>query len=195
MKKMVILVIIFSIIHVSENFALVVTNKCETCSYIDLDLNGYSDEDEYIYYDGHLGGYNTSLTWSVPAGEYDFHALCEAGTSKGFVWIDFLALTGSTLEDQHNLYCPPPTTTSTSSITTTTSPYPCLSEEIYGEYSEETELLRYFRDNILTKTPEGQEIIKLYYEWSPTIVKIIQEDEEVKEEVKEMIDGVLPLIE
>ena len=32
---------------------------------------------------------------------------------------------------------------------------------LYGEYSEETELLRYFRDNVLCTTPEGQEIIRL----------------------------------
>jgi len=70
----------------------------------------------------------------------------------------------------------------------------CLSKEIYGEHSKETELLRYFRDNLLNTTPEGQEIIKLYYQWSPAIVKVMEEDEEFKEEVKEMVDGVLVLI-
>jgi len=67
-------------------------------------------------------------------------------------------------------------------------------EKIYGEYSEETELLRYFRDEVLSKTPEGQEIIRLYYQWSPAIVKAMEEGEEFKEKVKEMIDGVLGLI-
>jgi len=71
----------------------------------------------------------------------------------------------------------------------------CLSEALYGEHSEETELLRNFRDNILSQTPAGQEIIKLYYEWSPVIVKAMEGDEEFKEEVKEMIDGVLELME
>ena len=70
----------------------------------------------------------------------------------------------------------------------------CSVERIYGGYSEETELLRNFRDNIPSKNPEGQELIKLYYEWSPVIVKVMEEDEELKEEVKEMIDGILPLI-
>ena len=70
----------------------------------------------------------------------------------------------------------------------------CPSKNIYGEYSEKTELLRYFRDNVLSTTPEGQEIIKLYYEWSPVIVKMMEEDEEFKEDVREMIDGILPLI-
>lgn len=86
-------------------------------------------------------------------------------------------------------YCggpPIPTTT-----TTTTS---CPTESIYGEHSDDIELLRNFRDSVLNNTPEGKELIRLYYEWSPTIVQAMVEDEEFKKEVKEMIDGLLPLI-
>ena len=72
---------------------------------------------------------------------------------------------------------------------------PCPIVEIYGGHSEETELLRNFRDNILNKIQESQEIIRCYYQWSPGIVRMMEEDEEFKEWVKEMIDGVLPLIE
>ena len=64
---------------------------------------------------------------------------------------------------------------------------------IYGKSSEETELLRDFRDNILQQTPDGREIIRLYYQWSPSIVKAMEE-EEFRKEVKGMIDGVLGLI-
>jgi len=85
-------------------------------------------------------------------------------------------------------------TTSITTITTTTIPNPCPTELIYGEYSDETELLRYLRDNVLSTTPEGQELIKLYYEWSPLIVRAMEEDEQFREEVKEMIDGVLRVI-
>jgi hypothetical protein len=63
-----------------------------------------------------------------------------------------------------------------------------------GEDAEEAELLRHFRDNTLSKTAEGQKLIKLYYQWSPVIVKAMENDEEFKEEVKDMIDEVLPLI-
>jgi hypothetical protein len=73
-------------------------------------------------------------------------------------------------------------------------PTTCPTEQIYGEHSEETQLLRYIRDNVLIQTPEGQEIIRLYYQWSPSIVQAMEEDEEFKEEVKEMVDGVLELI-
>jgi bacillopeptidase F len=89
----------------------------------------------------------------------------------------------------------PVTITSTSSITTTSIQImPCLLEEIYGTSSGETELLRYVRDTVLAKTHAGREIINLYYEWSPAIVEGMEKDEEFKAEVKEMVDGLLPLI-
>jgi len=86
------------------------------------------------------------------------------------------------------------TTTSSDSITTTSLFDICTIEEIYGNYSEETELLRYVRDNILSTTTEGQEIIKLYYKWSPVIVNAMKEDDAFEKEVKGVIDGVLELI-
>jgi pimeloyl-ACP methyl ester carboxylesterase len=70
----------------------------------------------------------------------------------------------------------------------------CFVITIYGEYSAETELLRSLRDNVLSKTFEGQELIKLYYQWSPAIVRAMEADEEFKQAVKELIDGVLSLI-
>lgn len=91
-------------------------------------------------------------------------------------------------------YCEASTTT-TADTTTTTTTIPCSLEAIYGEYSQKTELLRNFRDNVLSQSPEGQEIIRLYYEWSPMIVKAMEEDEEFKKGMKAMIDGVLLLID
>jgi len=91
----------------------------------------------------------------------------------------------------------PPTTTTTmipKTTTTTTSSSTCISEVLYGENSEEVKVLRFLRDEILSRTPTGREIIRLYYDWSPMIVKTTEEDGEFKEEVKEMIDGVLAII-
>jgi len=73
-------------------------------------------------------------------------------------------------------------------------PAGCPSKEIYGEDSVEVEVLRYVRDNVLSATPEGQEIIRLYYQLSPVVVRAMKNDEEFRKEVKEMIDGVLLLI-
>ena len=83
---------------------------------------------------------------------------------------------------------------STSNSSTTTSTILCPIEEIYDEHSEEAELLRYFRDNILTQTSAGQEIIRFYYELSPAIIKEMEADTQFKKEIKEMVDGVLELI-
>jgi hypothetical protein len=70
----------------------------------------------------------------------------------------------------------------------------CPIELIYGKQSARTKHLRHFRDTILSKTSEGQELIKLYYQWSPVLVKAMEEDEEFRQEVKGMIDSVVPMI-
>ena len=70
----------------------------------------------------------------------------------------------------------------------------CPSESLYGEHSSEVNLLRAFRNNALSKTREGRELIKLYYQLSPIIVNAMEADEDFKQEVKEMIDEVLLLI-
>ena len=68
----------------------------------------------------------------------------------------------------------------------------CPAEMIYGEKSEETMLLREFRDKMLNKTAEGQRIIKLYYAVSPVLVNIIEKDKKVKNRIKAAIDELLP---
>jgi hypothetical protein len=47
---------------------------------------------------------------------------------------------------------------------------------------------------VLSKTSVGKEIINLYYELSPVIVKAMAEDKKFKKEVTEMIEEVLPLV-
>ena len=71
----------------------------------------------------------------------------------------------------------------------------CLVEQIYGSHSDEVALLRAFRDDLLSKTSAGQQMIKLYYQWSPVIVTAMEGDEEFKEEIKEMIGGILRLVQ
>ena len=89
---------------------------------------------------------------------------------------------------------PDTSTTTTISGSTTTTVQSCPTEEIYGEYSLQTELLRNFRDNVLTQTSEGQEIIRLYYELSPVIVEMMERDESFKQEVKQVVDEILEVI-
>jgi len=71
---------------------------------------------------------------------------------------------------------------------------PCGLRVLFGSDDPRLYTLRRFRDEVLIQNSIGQEIIELYYEWSPVIVKAIEADEEFKEEVKEIIDGILLLI-
>jgi hypothetical protein len=82
----------------------------------------------------------------------------------------------------------------TSTTTTTRVNRPCPVAVIYGEHSEKTAFLRYLRDNLLNQTSEGQELIRIYYHWSPLIAKVMEEDQEFKKDMKDTIDHVLPLI-
>ena len=84
-------------------------------------------------------------------------------------------------------------TDETTSSTTAGGPK-CLMVTIYGEGSDEVAVMRYLRDNVLSKSEAGQEIIRLYYMWSPVIAGAAQSDDEVKEELKEMVDGILGLV-
>jgi hypothetical protein len=80
------------------------------------------------------------------------------------------------------------------STTTTSQPEgPCPAEEIYGEHSAEVATLRTVRDNILSLTPEGREIIKLYYQWAPMVTMAVRNNRTLKAEVQELIDGIMGL--
>lgn len=87
------------------------------------------------------------------------------------------------------------TTTIITSSTTTGRIQPCLVESIYGEDSEEVIILRYFRDQLLKNSPEGREIIKLYYAWSPFMVRLIEKDQAFRDEIKITIDEFMDVID
>ncbi len=54
--------------------------------------------------------------------------------------------------------------------------------------------IRGFRDNVLSQSFTGRELIRLYYHWCPVIADVMEKDEKFKEEVKEMVEDVLELI-
>ena len=54
-------------------------------------------------------------------------------------------------------------------------------------------MLRYFKDNMLSRTPEGRELIRLFYFWNPLLIRAVEEDEAFREEIKEMIDAMFPM--
>jgi hypothetical protein len=141
--------------------------------------------------DGSFEGYLTPARGGTPReGVCLFCGTTElASASSGYFPLEIIGSTTTTTTTDTS------TTTTTDSSSTTTVPGICPIELIHGEQSEKTELLRYIRDKVLSQTPQGQELIRLYYEWSPAIAKAMEADEEFKEEVKEMIDGVLEMME
>jgi hypothetical protein len=52
-------------------------------------------------------------------------------------------------------------------------------------------VLRWYRDTILSKTPEGRAITQLYYEISPYMAAALREDERLASEARAMLDGFL----
>ena len=70
----------------------------------------------------------------------------------------------------------------------------CAILNVYGDNSEEVALLRKYRDEVLNNTLVGQEIIRLYYLWFSAIVKAMDENEQFKREIQEVIDRILPMI-
>jgi hypothetical protein len=70
----------------------------------------------------------------------------------------------------------------------------CPVELIYGRDSAQTNLIRSFRDNILSTTEEGQEFIKIYYQLSPHITNWLNGDGELRGEIKQIIDANIPMV-
>jgi len=68
----------------------------------------------------------------------------------------------------------------------------CPAEALYGEDSEEVQLLREFRDSVLQKTAEGRKVIAIYYTLSPVLVSMVAEDAELKNRLRAGIDNILP---
>lgn len=71
----------------------------------------------------------------------------------------------------------------------------CFLLRLYGEGSGEVEIFRKFRNHFIDSGPEGEEIIKFYYKLSPLLVKAIEEDEELEEQLREVVDTILFLTE
>ncbi len=89
------------------------------------------------------------------------------------------------------------TTTVFVSSTTTTSiiPQPCPIETLYGSKSEEARLLRQLRDTVLKETPEGNALIRIYYEFAPAITQALEKDASFKKELKIFLDECILLID
>ena len=71
----------------------------------------------------------------------------------------------------------------------------CFFSFLFGSDNPQLGALRVLRDEVLRQSSEGNELIELYYSWSPLLVEAMQQDGKLKEEVKEMMRWFLPMLE
>jgi len=76
------------------------------------------------------------------------------------------------------------------STTTTTVP-DCPVVILYGDQGRETKALRLFRDATLNTTPEGRQLVDLYYRLSPMLIQALEHDEEFKNELRVLLDSLI----
>ena len=163
-------------------------NDCPDCTSIEITIHVPAAtgipwyEEEFL-----LGDYNSSLEYTIPHyGDYLISAICLEGIE--YSWREYYPFNTGAIDSIYYSCVSQISTTSLSSLS-------CPVIFIYGKRSPETEFLRCFRDSILSKTPEGKELIRLYYLWSPFLVKVLDADEELKREIKRLIDRVLLMLE
>jgi len=70
----------------------------------------------------------------------------------------------------------------------------CVAKTLYGEGSEETELLREYRDKVLSKSATGRQMIKTYYELSPAVSEVLQKNDIARTNARKVLDTFMPAI-
>jgi sugar lactone lactonase YvrE len=79
-----------------------------------------------------------------------------------------------------------------SPVSTTTTTVPgCPVVILYGDQASETNNLRVFRDEILGTTPEGRQLVDLYYRLSPFLAQALKDDEELKNDLRVLLDSLI----
>ena len=54
--------------------------------------------------------------------------------------------------------------------------------------------MRCLRDSLLVKSTEGKEIIRLYNQYNTLIISVMKQDPDFKNQVKDIIDELIPFI-
>jgi len=81
------------------------------------------------------------------------------------------------------------------STTTTTPAGPCPAEAVLGEDDPRLDTLRAFRDQVLASNPNGQKMIKMYYDASAAIVQMMDNDPKLRESARNYLESIMPTIE
>jgi hypothetical protein len=70
----------------------------------------------------------------------------------------------------------------------------CLTAYLLGDGSPELDILRQFRDEVLSKTAAGREIIRLYYYAGPMLIQAMEKDEKLRDYMTKLLDTALLLL-
>lgn len=87
------------------------------------------------------------------------------------------------------------TSTTTMGSTTTIPQTSCPAVLIYGDDSEAVELLRAFRDTVLTRSAVGRKLLLTYYILAPKIVEMTEKNEVLRSWLQSMTDAILPALQ
>ena len=70
----------------------------------------------------------------------------------------------------------------------------CAAEYLLKDEQESLNVLRDFRDDVLMKSDTGSKYVKLYYEWSPQVIVLIESDPVLRENLKLYLHSIIPSI-
>ncbi len=82
--------------------------------------------------------------------------------------------------------------TSVAATTTTSASGPCPAALVLGEGSEEVHLLRMFRDSVLSSSPAGSDIIRLYYRHAGELSLLLKNNPALKTRISKALRRLIP---
>lgn len=72
---------------------------------------------------------------------------------------------------------------------------PCSSAHLLGSEDPRLEVLRRFRDEVLSTSAAGQKIITLYYGYSNDLIEIFEANPRLKLHARQLLESIIPAIE
>jgi len=72
--------------------------------------------------------------------------------------------------------------------------YSCPADKLYGGGSQEVQVLRAFRDNVLKRTSIGQKMVKLYYSYGQLISKLMDQFASVEKSIHRISDTAVSVL-
>lgn len=72
---------------------------------------------------------------------------------------------------------------------------PCAAAYVLGSDDPQLNTLRAFRDNVLAKSPAGQQLIKLYYAQNDKLIALIETSPAFKNAAKNILAAIVPAVD